>query len=381
MPRIRNYIFVPYHQKDEAKKLGALWDFKAKKFYIPTHLDKNIFAKWFEPQIQEIDENEAIKQFKTALKTQNLIVDEPIMDGKLHRCQVIGDKGKETSGAYVGFLNEHPAGYIENFKTGIKINWKFKYGEILKNSTKSTPKQQAINKQKIQKRELELIKLQEKTAKRLQDEWDSSPQAPNNHQYLINKNITATDLKMDRFGNLLIPLRDIDGKLWSLQRITKNGKKLIGVIKTKQEIENNEEFSAKKKGCFYTQEPLEKHESFQICEGFATAMSIQKITQKPTIMAIDSGNLLNVCDELIKKYQNKNIIIFADNDLKKELNNKKNVGLDSALKCKIKYPKIQVIYPKIHQKEAELITDFNDMANKKGTEITKNNIKNQKYRI
>ena len=107
-------------------------------------------------------------------------------------------------------------------------------------------------------------------------------------------------------------------------------------------------------------------------------MSVQKITQKPTIMAVDSGNLLNVCDELIKKYPNKNITIFADNDLKKELQNNNNVGLDSARKCKEKYPKIQVIYPQIHQKEAELITDFNDMANQKGIEVTKRNIENQK---
>ena len=381
MPRIRNYIFVPYHQKDEAKKLGALWDSKVKKFYIPAYLEKNIFKKWLEPQsqIQKIDENEAIEQFKIALQSQDLIVDEPIMNGKLHRCQVIGDKGRETSGAYIGFLDEYPAGYIENFKTGTKINWKFERGEIVKNdNAESAPEQKTMDKQKIQKRELELIKLQEKTAQRLQEEWDNSTKAPNNHPYLVSKKIVANNLKIDRFGNLLIPLQNIDGKLWSLQRITKNGKKLIGVIKTEQEIKDNEEFSAKKKGCFYSQEPLEKHESFQICEGFATAMSVQKITQKPTIMAIDSGNLLNVCDELIKKYPNKNITIFADNDLKRELQNNNNVGLDSALKCKEKYPKIQVVYPQIHQKEVELITDFNDMVNQKGIEITKNNIESQK---
>lgn len=220
--------------------------------------------------------------------------------------------------------------------------------------------------------------MQEKTANRLQEEWDNSPQDPNNHPYLINKNITAKNLKLDKFGNLLIPLKDINGKLWSLQRIGKKGKKLIGVIKTEQEIKDNVEFFAKKKGCFYTETPIDLHKTFQICEGFATAMSIQNITQKPTIMAVDSGNLLNVCDELIGKYPNKNIIIFADNDLKKELENKNNVGLDSALKCKEKYQKIQVIYPQIDQKEADIITDFNDMLNQKGIEITKSNIEKQK---
>lgn len=386
MPRTRNYIFVPFSEKDDAKKLGALWDNKNKKFYVPSYLEKNIFSKWLTPpqKNQVFDENEAIQQFKNELETQGLIVDEPIMNGKLQRCQVNGDKGSEKSGAYVGFLDDYPAGYIENFKTGAKINWKFERGEnknYKNRAEKITEMKEKVKNsvnQKAQERNENLLKIQEKSALKMQNEWDNASQAPNNHSYLVNKKIIAKDLRIDRFGNLLIPLKDVNEKLWSLQRITKTGNKIIGIIKTEQERVNNEEFSARKKGCFYTQEPLENHESFQICEGFATAMSIQQITQKPTIMAVDSGNLINVCDELTSKYPNKNIIIFADNDLKKELENKSNVGLESALKCKKKYPKIKVIYPKIHQKEAEIITDFNDMLNQKGINFTKSNIENQK---
>lgn len=378
MPRIRNYIFVPFNEKDEAKKLGALWDNKNKKFYIPAYLESNIFSKWLTPQKinQKFDENEAIQQFKIELEAQGLIIDEPIMNGKLQRCQVNGDKGSEKSGAYVGFLDDYPAGYIENFKTGTKIKWKFMQNNNKKyqiNTNKTIE-----NTQKIQDRNQYVLKIQEKSAIKMQEEWNKASQAPNNHPYLITKKVSAKGLKIDKFGNLLIPLKDINGKLWSLQRITKTGNKIIGIIKTEQERANNEEFSARKKGCFFTQEPIENHESFQICEGFATAMSIQQITQKPTIMAVDSGNLINVCDELISKYPSKNIVIFADNDLKKELENKSNVGLESALKCKEKYPQIEIYYPKIHQKEAESITDFNDMLNQKGIEETKNHIENQK---
>lgn len=385
MPRIRNYIFVPFDEKDEAKKLGALWDNKNKQFYVPSYLEKNIFSKWLTPQNKQVfDENEAIRQFKIELEAQGLIIDEPIMNGKLQRCQVSGDKGSEKSGAYVGFLDDYPAGYIENFKTGTKINWKFERGEnknYKNRAEKITEMKEKVKNsvnQKAQERNENLLKIQEKSALKMQDEWNNASQAPSNHPYLANKKIVAKDLKIDRFGNLLIPLKDVNGKLWSLQRITKTGNKIIGIIKTEQERVNNEEFSARKKGCFYTQEPIENHESFQICEGFATAMSIQQITQKPTIMAVDSGNLINVCDELINKYPNKEIIIFADNDFKKELENKSNVGLESALKCKEKYPKIQVFYPKILQKEAEFITDFNDMLNQKGINFTKSNIENQK---
>ena len=126
MPRKRKFLFVPYADKEEAKKLGAIWDNKEKKFYAPFYLDQTIFQKWALPlQKNNIDLDEALLQFKTALNNQGLIVDMPIMNGKIQRCQTQDDKKGEKSGAYVGFLDGYPAGYIENFKTGCKENWKF----------------------------------------------------------------------------------------------------------------------------------------------------------------------------------------------------------------------------------------------------------------
>jgi len=127
MPRERFYLYVPYEEKDKAKTLGALWDNKAKRFYVPAYLDKAIFATWHNPpQKHNIDLQQAQAQFQLTLQQKGLIVDEVIMNGKIQRCKVSGDKGSEKSGAYVGFLDEYPSGYIENFKSGIKINWEFK---------------------------------------------------------------------------------------------------------------------------------------------------------------------------------------------------------------------------------------------------------------
>jgi len=57
-------------------------------------------------------------------------------------------------------------------------------------------------------------------------------------------------LKIDRFNNILVPLCDIHGKFWSLQRISPNGDRIIGVIKTKEEKQENKKFSARKKVAF-----------------------------------------------------------------------------------------------------------------------------------
>lgn len=158
--------------------------------------------------------------------------------------------------------------------------------------------------------------------------------------------------------------------MWSMQRIAPNGNKIIGVIKTRSEKENGEEYAARKKSCFYTSTPLDLHNEFFICEGFATAKSVEILLDKPTIMAVDSGNLISVCEALLEKYPHKHIAICADNDVK----NKINRGLESALKCKEKYPQIHIIKPSLADKN---ISDFNDLMRLKGATVARTDIKSQ----
>jgi hypothetical protein len=39
---------VPYAEKDEAKQLGARWDPKRKKWYVPAGVDAALFERWLE---------------------------------------------------------------------------------------------------------------------------------------------------------------------------------------------------------------------------------------------------------------------------------------------------------------------------------------------
>ncbi|ARJ56099.1 DUF5710 domain-containing protein [Campylobacter cuniculorum] len=385
MPRQRQYLNVPYEERQEAKNLGAIWDAKEKKFFAPFYLEQDLFKKWsIENQkkqnvYQKIDTNEALAQFKTALETQGFLIDTPIMNGKIQRCKIIGDRGNEKSGAYVGFLDEYPAGFIQNHKTGFKENWKF----TLERNEKTFKNNHSLNikhsfQTKQEQKELERLNIQKKTALKLEKEWIESKDATKEHKYLISKGLnTAYDLKVDRFNNLLIPLRDENNKLWSLQRISENGNKIIGVIKTQEEKEQGIEYSARKKGCFYTQIPLEKQDEFLICEGFATAMTIQLATQKPTIVAIDAGNLINVAQALNQKFPKTKITIFADNDLKQELQNKRNVGLESAKAVKDLIKEVSIIIPNIDIEEAKRgMSDFNDLYQAYGIQRIKEQIFN-----
>jgi hypothetical protein len=42
----KNYLNVPYAEKDQAKALGARWDASRKKWYVPDNIDISAFAKW-----------------------------------------------------------------------------------------------------------------------------------------------------------------------------------------------------------------------------------------------------------------------------------------------------------------------------------------------
>ena len=43
----RLYLNVPYAEKDAAKELGARWDAKLKKWFVPSGIEPLAFAKWF----------------------------------------------------------------------------------------------------------------------------------------------------------------------------------------------------------------------------------------------------------------------------------------------------------------------------------------------
>ncbi|MBZ7942948.1 toprim domain-containing protein, partial [Campylobacter molothri] len=338
-------------------------------------LDKNIFSQWLYPHQNKefsFDENEVLTTFKSALENQGLIVDDlPIMDGKIHRVKTTTDRGREMSGAYSGFLDEYPAGFIQNFKTGIKENWKMPLENIRQNIVSyQAPSPKNFNNSISNNTKQDILELQKKTALKIEEEYNQANWAHSNHPYLKKKGFEENFyLKQDSRGSLLIPLKDENGKLWSVQRIFPNGDKIIGVIKTKEEKEQGIEYSAKKTGCFHIigAKSLEHCKEFIIAEGFATAATIHKALNKPVIMGIDAGNLSKIVETLKNKFQNTPITLIADNDKKRELKGLSNVGVETVKEIQQKFSDIKVIIPKISNQEAEQgISDFNDIFLNKG---------------
>lgn len=41
------FLVVPFAEKDEAKSLGARWNAAAKKWYVPSEKDRELFKRWW----------------------------------------------------------------------------------------------------------------------------------------------------------------------------------------------------------------------------------------------------------------------------------------------------------------------------------------------
>ena len=205
--------------------------------------------------------------------------------------------------------------------------------------------------------EIERQKYQENVAAIALERWNqaSSSQVPQ-HPYILRKAIQPFNVRLEG-SNLIIPLHDETGKLWTLQTIDPTGNKrfLPG---------------GKKKACFHTLGLLKESNLLYLCEGFATGTSIHMATGIPTIIAFDAYNLDPVIEVVKSKYPEKIIVICADNDQWKE----NNVGKEKAeaavakYNCKVVLPNFSPECLKMASAKEFKPTDFNDLHVLEGLE-------------
>lgn len=275
---------------------------------------------------------EAAREFGDVLREVGLLIEGlPDMDGRLHRVKVDGDRGRERSGAYVGHMDGWPAGYVQNFRAGLRRNWKFSKGGV-QLSDEERRQLQAETKRRQQAREAERQRLHERTAARL---WRMVRArgfrgAPADHPYLVAKGLSAWPRPlMDRNGHLAILAYDIHGKLWSMQRIAPDGSKRFlhdGRI-------NGLHCAMRARGWKY----FDGRRPLVIVEGWATGETIVRLTGATVVVAFSSWNLEAVARDFRIRYPQARIVIAGDNDHRKPLETgpdgqpKKNAGREAAL--------------------------------------------------
>ena len=279
------------------------------------------------------------------------------LDGKIHRVKA-GNDDKGEAGWYIGNVGSNNSGEqyffvtLGNFKSNEKITYCNASDRKIKLSAADKKNMAAAQKKQDEETEKETKRLNEETASRCETAFNGYS-TEGEHDYLISKKIdklygARTYFPPNGHKTLVIPMSDVNGKIWSTQEIYKN---------SEGRFEKKYSFGGKKSGNFHLIGSIENSEKIIICEGFSTGCSIHMATGYPVACAMDSGNLETVAREIFNKYPDLAIIVGGDNDS----GNKENTGKISAEKAANSVCG-SFVFPEDHD------SDFNDIHAKHGLE-------------
>jgi putative DNA primase/helicase len=238
-----------------------------------------------------------ISQFKAAMLEAGITPPEQIIaNGALHRFKIDG----RLNGSYALHLDGIPAGWFQDWRQGIKENWKLNSNHQLSDLEHKEIAQRAREDEK-RRREEERARHQ-KAASKANAIWSQSIPAKANHPYLKRKKVNPHGIRAGR-GNLIIPLFNKSRQIVNLQFIPEiGGKRFLA--------------GGKKKGCFFQMgNVIDPAERICITEGYATGASVYERTGCPVFVAFDAGNLEPVAIVLRRLYPDVEIVIYGDNDL------------------------------------------------------------------
>lgn len=300
------------------------------------------------------DKAKALQEFHAALLDAGLVLSgPPVMDGELRRVPVQGERPGRKSGAYVGHLDNWPAGYICNWRTGRSEPWKAAgdWSGSAKRYTRTTAQYRAVREAK----EAQIARGHEHAARYAASLYAASSVA-SEHPYLALKHVSAHSIRVSKLDRLLIPMRDIDGKLWSLQKIDRNGDKQFS-------------WRGRFLGCFHTLGLPRDGAPLLIAEGYATAATLHEILALPVLVAFTAGNLAPVAHAARSRWPAARIIIAGDDDGDNRTDPTgrplPNVGKLKATEAACQAGDLAV-FPDFDSEDADG-TDWNDLACLAGT--------------
>ncbi|MDZ7914343.1 MAG: DUF5710 domain-containing protein [Rhodococcus sp. (in: high G+C Gram-positive bacteria)] len=306
----RNYLTVPFVEKESAKALGAKWDRQAKRWFVPEGMDPKTFARWSTHRLRPakiVTHTDVKQQFAAALREAGLVLTEdPIMDGKWHRTTVsTSTKSKALKGAYIGHLedltpHEVPNGYIKNHDTDYSSPWMAKG---LRLSNKQRDDHARAVAETLARRSAELAAERQAVADAATRNWSNLNRATK-HPYLQRKGVEAFGLKVDAENNLVVPMCDVNGSIWNLQRIHAD-----------PSVEKLYEKGGQKSSRFHIIGDLEVAEIVIFSEGYATAASVHMATGLPVVVCFDSGNIDGAMAELHPRIAGKLKVVAGDDDV------------------------------------------------------------------
>lgn len=288
-----------------------------------------------------------IDGFSTAMEAAGLPPPPTIeADGSLHRFSTSGKRG-DDSGWYVLHPDGIAAGVFGCWRNGWSQTWSSKPDTAMTQAEREAHRQR-IKAMKAQ-RDAEQAQRQQQAGQTAAALWQAAAPAMQ-HEYLARKGIQPHGARCDG-QRLVIPLRDVDGTLHSLQTIAPDGDKRFMP-------------GGRVAGCYHS---MGKPQGvLVVCEGFATGASIHEATGYAVAVAFNAGNLLPVAQALHGKYPALRIIVAADDDWHTD----GNPGLTKATEA-AQAVGGDLSKPDFGDSRPEKATDFNDLHQLLGLDAVK----------
>lgn len=219
-----------------------------------------------------------------------------VLDGRIHRFRINGDKAGSRNGWYVGHLIPAPTGAFGSWKTGESYTWHTNSRKAMTPVELEEQRRQfeAMRRQRAE----ETIRVREEARSKAARLWRLTKPADAAHHYLACKGVKAWGVRQLR-ESLVIPARDTHGKLHTLQFIGRDGDKrfLTG---------------GRIQACYFAiGRPVD---TLLLAEGYATADTLYESTGHATACAFNAGNLAHVARALRAKFPGLRIIVCADSD-------------------------------------------------------------------
>lgn len=284
-------------------------------------------------------------------KAHDLQPDNIICDGKIHRFKVDSQDNKK-SGYYVGYQNHTRKGEVFNVVVGGNYKTDLQF-TVQTGGIAFTAEDQKLMRDQIAKAKAkeasERAKIHEAVSQEITQRYNDLLNEGES-EYLKKKQITGIEgIKYDKEGSIYIPLQDFDKKIWSWQKIDKDGNKFFFP-------------GGRVQGC-HSVIGGNIGDTIYFAEGFSTSASIALAVGSGVVCCLSATNIDRVVAEFRKHYPDVDFVICGDDDRKS--NNIENTGRIKATEAAQKY-NATAIFPVFKNDDPERFTDFSDLLVNEG---------------
>ena len=261
-----------------------------------------------------------VSEFLDAMGAAGIRPVEPIVDklasGDPVRFRADGDKPGRRNGWAWLHLDGVPAGVFRHYRLGVRRVWRAGSDP----RSLSPTERRAIMAQAREseaRRKAETVVKQDASAGTARDLWRDAGKADPAHGYLARKRLPAFGIR--QYGDaLLVPMIDCGFRLWNVQRIYPDGRKLFLS-------------GGRTEGLFWShgafvQDGRPSAGPLVIGEGFATMAAVHHATGHGVVAAMSARNLESVARSMRGLFPSRTLIVAADDD--RHLS--ENIGLNVA---------------------------------------------------